>query len=118
MNVKALRQVKKVILAVPGRLDMTRWGVKVPKLTLNAHPGYKRLLLYHEFLNRMAFADSEAREFLKLSPEQADRLFHVDDWPEKFAERYRVAEYDGDHKAMAEVTAARIEHFIKTKGDE
>lgn len=51
-----------------------------------------------------------AQRLFGLTFKQADRLFNKSRWPEEF----EPGSYDDDPK----VAAARIEHFLKTKGKE
>jgi hypothetical protein len=57
---------------------------------------------------------TEAGNFLELTNEQANRLFLPSQWPWRFLDG---ACDDGKTKT-AKIAAARIEHFIKTKGKE
>ncbi len=58
-----------------------------------------------------------AMAFLQLEHAQADKLFHVRNWPKDWQEKY----YGGPltlsgTKRRAKVTAQRIDFFIKTQG--
>ena len=67
-------------------------------------------------------------EILGLTSIQAERLFEpprdtVDDedaigWPWEYAEAYVLAEERGDYVRAAQVAFDRIEHFIRTNGEE
>jgi len=65
--------------------------------------------------------ETEAINILGLTHEQANRLFYVDAWPEPFRTDYGAAQegcrqnhYQTDHERRAQVSCARIDHFIKT----
>jgi hypothetical protein len=68
-----------------------------------------------------------AKLYLDLDAEQAQRLFfftkHIDDndpdhWPIPFEKAYILAEDDENWDMVAEISIARIEHFINTGGME
>jgi hypothetical protein len=135
MNVKLLREVKRHILEEPRRLNMNSYGYLVDGpdapacKTVGCIAGWSGLLSQGHLTAETgsSFMDPEvAREALKLTENQADRLFtepwvalggekrgHC--WPIKFAKRFEAATSEIQ---KAKVTAARIEHFIKTKGRE
>lgn len=52
-----------------------------------------------------------ARRFLGISERQAESLFELGGWPEKFNIRYYGAK---TNKGLARVAVQRIEHFINT----
>lgn len=54
-----------------------------------------------------------AKRLLRINGEEACRLFDVGMWPRTFYVGYSV-----DPKTRAKAAAARINHFIKTKGKE
>lgn len=54
-------------------------------------------------------------EALSLIPEEADRLFGVEQWPAPFHVEYALA---GSPEVRASVAARRIDRFIKTRGRE
>jgi hypothetical protein len=55
----------------------------------------------------------EATEILGLTKDQAEKLFMFDNWPKQF----KVTEYEGSLE-FAQQAVSRIEHFIKTNGEE
>lgn len=133
MNVKLLRKVQKHILEEPKRLQMwtyvklkghvgsntgedeiTRPWAKCGTAACIA--GWACVLKHGEIKARGlgALAHGNAAELLELNSEQANRLFLPDEWPEEFNKGFR----DDGRKKTAEVAAARIDHFIKTKGRE
>ena len=60
---------------------------------------------------------TEARRLLRISKEQADRLFIGSNWPLTFCRRYRNDACSMRQvKSNARVTAERINHFIQTEG--
>ena len=68
---------------------------------------------YDSFELGCDYVEDKAVELLCLTKDQADRLFHVESWPNEFKEAYR--EDTRSDKKLAELTAQRIEHFIATK---
>jgi hypothetical protein len=60
----------------------------------------------------------KAQKWLGLTDVQADRLFHKYGWPTNYKEAYEIAFESGDIKLTNAITAARIRHFIATKGRE
>lgn len=56
-----------------------------------------------------------AVEKLGLEWQESERLFYTEEWPEQFGEFYDRA---SDKEKQAELAAARIDHFIATKGKE
>jgi hypothetical protein len=126
MNVKLLRKVAKHILAEPKRLDMTDWGYldSTSRLapacgTVCCIAGWAAVLhnpdrAKMEFENLIWQADEPGTNGLQLTPEESDRLFHIQGWPSDF----RAAYWNQPRGSRAEITVARIEHFIKTKGRE
>lgn len=138
MNVKLLRQVKRHIQEEPKRLNMSEWGTLALYLPKNRRPacgtvaciaGWACLLNQPEligvsrknkqkvrtFVQLMFNASGIAQALLGLTPDEGGRLFHVTNWPEEFKYQYWNAEQSASE---AKITAARIEHFIKTKGEE
>lgn len=57
----------------------------------------------------------EAVNNLAITDDQAERLFHVHNWPAKFRTQFSRAK---TQRGRVNVGVARIEHFIKTKGAE
>lgn len=135
MKVALLRKVKNHILSEPKRLRM--WGYVMRKATNKAVPlatinkyrpfakcgtaaciaGWTCLLQLKptetgEFYGVDYF--QHAQELLGLSEAQAEVLFMPDAWPVEFKD----GTTDDGKRKTAQVAAARIEHFIKTKGKE
>mgnify|MGYP001601442776 CR=1 FL=1 len=138
MNTKLLREVEKEILAEPRRLRMDSWVERVygkgetmpPCGTTACIAGFATIL--HKGMPDYVNKDFKARAWylldyapvnyegyamdaLQLGSEQAERLFYVSSWPEKFLAAWEQA---STPLRRAEVAVARIEHFIKTKGKE
>ena len=138
MNIRLLRRIAKVIQEKPREFDMGYWHIDttidwfqgehdalcgLPKdkriscTTTHCIAGWAQVLSPKR--NCRLPADSDAQRLLGLTNEEADRLFHVDGggttlgWPRKFRGR-------GTNiwKPTVKQAAARIEHFIKTKGAE
>ena len=126
--VKMLRKVKRHILAEPKRLYMSDWILrdrgngkiylmsgkerKFAKCgTAACIAGWTVILADREGEGRVG---DTAKEILGLNDSQHDRLFAPSCWPEKF---HQGTTGDGK-KRTAEIAAKRIEHFIKTDGEE
>lgn len=138
MNVKLLRKVKKHILEEPKRLNMDFYGSAycndAPACgTVGCIAGWSALLslakIPEDRYERPALMKPEKAEAaLEITHNQAERLFNEPwivygprkqeghlGWPVNFAKQYLEAETP---EYRAKITAARIEHFIKTKGRE
>lgn len=96
-------------------------GLKFKKLR-NAIVKFKKSIgevyteLEHDINKKIA---DKAQELLKLDTKQANRLFYVDNWPNKF-----VAGIDKwnafsalSKEEQAQVASDRIDHFINTAGE-
>lgn len=118
MNVRLLRKVKDHILAEPRRLDMSVLmsfpsGESAPPCgTVGCIAGWAN---YLEGGSRGGILTATKLLELGRGYARRDRLFFIVFWPGNFSTRYINAK---DAKTRAEVTAERIEHFIKTKGKE
>lgn len=64
---------------------------------------------------RNAYPEEEAAKLLGISERQAERLFLVDHWPGKFYQQWQERP---SLKIRARIAARRIDHFIKTRGEE
>jgi len=130
MNVKLLRKVKKHILENPKRLFMGRWikrksetpylsfgeGKKRPFPpcgTAACIAGWTCILSKHQISDNQSTGEL-ATNLLDINELQASRLFGPHAWPSK----YQAGIKDNGTKKTAKIAAARIEHFIKTKGAE
>jgi|GEM_PF-6633598 hypothetical protein len=134
MNTRLLRKVAKHIAEEPKRFVMGAWILRkhgdskivemenvdgkeiwdFPKCgTAACINGWGHILVNKEFRTEGAFISGA--ELFDISVPQAERLFRVIDWPEKFRNRFRRGKTPA---ARAKVAVARIEHFIKTKGAE
>lgn len=135
MNVKLLRRVAKHVLDMPTRLLMNQWVQRKgddsfetevsygfdgeetrpfpPCGTVACIAGWScelKAARPRAVTNQQKYA----RKLLGLTSQEAARLFLPDQWPDKFEAGLR----DDGEQHTAEVAAARIEHFIKTKGKE
>jgi hypothetical protein len=139
MKVRMLRKLEKWIQAEPRRFDMLNWsgneyiirkqkprcgivgclaGMACHMQGLKLTPGAGFL---NDDMNDEIF--ERARAILDLSEKQSARLFFLPDihhhrslyWPGEFAAAYNKAKTP---KEKVKVAVARIEHFIKTKGQE
>jgi len=131
MNVRLLREIAKVIQEKPRQFNMRFWhldkknklfswsdGIKADALcelpedrriactTTHCIAGWAQVLSPDRKCK--VKAEKDARRLLELTPKQAYRLFYADNWPKGF----------GHWKSTAKQAAARIEHFIKTAGEE
>lgn len=133
MNTRLLRKVQKHILEEPKRLCMADWCQKKSEFNLdvedfwdacNRYPfakcgtaacigGWAVLLNGGRIGSGMGWKNPSWH--LGLSRTQADLLFNIEDWPDRFYDRYRTATTPA---AKARVAVRRIDHFIKTKGAE
>jgi hypothetical protein len=84
--------------------------------------GYRLRIRDYEIVSpkgRKVDPSSAAQRLLGLSSEQAARLFVAINWPKEFRGKDDgEACYDPDIYNDPKVAAARIDHFIKTKGRE
>lgn len=126
MNVKLLRQIKKIILEKPKKFDLMVWhgraetfyGVRWvrpldedrPCGTVHCIAGWAQMLT-----KERGNARAVGMAALGLNKDQAQKLFMLDYWPDEFQDPYYEAE---GYLEMAKIAARRIEHFIKTKGEE
>ena len=128
MNIALLRKVQKEILARPDQFNMDGWFKQSASngfraggcgtagciggwgLALTLRPKTKRLDRLNPVQNIETF-----RDLFGLTLEQAERLFYEDEWPLEFKwfELYRP-----DNLTAARLASKRIDHFIKTKGEE
>lgn len=135
MNVKLLRKVKKHILEEPKRLMMQGWRRKkshdrptvlaVDKDGLDENRPFARCgtaaciggwacIIAKKEPEHYGDHFRVARKLLELTSLQASRLFAPSLWPGDFM----AGTTDDGKKKTAQIAAARIEHFIKTKGRE
>lgn len=143
MNVKLLRQVKRHILEKPKRLNMGYWSMSAKRMvregritkevepacgTVGCIAGWAVILTktgkrtdFLATMKRIRGHNSEvvmqplAKELLDLSEYSANRLFLTSNWPGSFEQDYL---YAMTPKQRARVTPERIEHFIRTNGEE
>lgn len=66
-------------------------------------------------VERYPYDQGRFAEALNLIPDEADRLFSVERWPQPFYVEYALAR---SPKERAELTARRIDLFIRTRGRE
>lgn len=134
MNVRLLRKIQKHILAEPKRynqnvtIETDQDEIRdvnggVPKCGTMACIGGWAYILSRVRPNLDFTFDhlGKARRELKITDEQADRLFDsvasgcTNYWPKKYADAYLKAKTPA---GRARAAARRIDHFIKTKGAE
>jgi hypothetical protein len=136
VNTRLLRRVQKHILAEPRRLNMdclldsvsVERKTNPPCGTVGCIAGWAAFLTQGAAAHVSSESWLGAQDALALTSEQALRLFvepkyavekslyYGDEtWPLKFARKYLSAK---TARQRAKVTAARIDHFIATKGAE
>ena len=124
MNVRLLRKIAKVIQEKPREFSIVTWhrnkSVGFDKAILYEVPEEKRVSCrtthciagWAQVLspdhNCHEAAPDDAQRLLGITDYEASRLFYGYNWPKGF----------GGLRANAKQAAARIEHFIKTKGAE
>jgi len=137
MNVRLLRKIVKVIQEKPRQFKMTYWHnnetvkddmrrrgdwrniealcmlpeeKRIACDTTHCIAGWAQAISNDRKCN--APAEKDAKRLLGLSKSQAQRLFFADQWPEQFRG------VKDQWKMSPAKAAARIEHFIKTRGKE
>lgn len=133
INYRLLRRVQEHIIEEPRRLDMNliafrankdNYGDDAPPCgTAGCIAGWACLLSGTTFEKASTGGWKRATKLLGLTSSQAATLFAppahydngIDSWPKKFSMKYIKAK---TKRGKANVTVARIEHFIKTKGKE
>lgn len=138
MNVRLLRRIQKHILEEPRRFKMSGWvsieSKAVPEafdLDVDGAPhwkfakcgtaacigGWAAILGTSKDAAEIALSDvgGLAEKLLDLTDVEAKRLFHVIYWPEQFSSKYVRALSPA---SRVKIAAARITHFIKTRGKE
>lgn len=136
MNTRLLRKVQRQILDEPRQVIMETWfsnldgGTHLPRAIPNCGtagciggwaiaiarkltPKKAREKAVGQFLN---YERDAAGELLDITESQGGRLFSINYWPLDFMRRYGKTQ--PQTLARAKVIAARIDHFIKTKGRE
>lgn len=123
MNVELLNRVVEKFRRFPDTLWMNTWAVKTevskeaPCGTIGCIAANAAMLTYKIPLENVGSPDipwpTMGKEALELSNEQADRLFYLRSWPERFARAYH---YAVSAAARVEVLADRVQHFIETDG--
>jgi hypothetical protein len=135
MNVRLLQQVKRSILAHPKRFIMDSF-IEAKKLTgedfffddsgkevkfdhcgtAACIAGWTCLIkMKQKAVNAEIQFHAKGMDFLDITYEQAQNLFYTESWPHPFYHRYNTAR---TQTQRAKIAAARIDHFIATKGEE
>lgn len=144
MNIKLLREVQEKIRE-EGRVYMETWFVDgkayddTPCGTIGCIAGWAAICQFGEDAARRdllkagynklgcRLTDSIEQQggeaLLDLTPEEANRLFYLPNWPKEFQDRYAAARDPASRAvdvncAKARVVYDRIEHFIATGGAE
>jgi hypothetical protein len=119
MNIFLLLKVAEAILAEPWHFNMDSWDCG----TTACIGGWACRLSgmpYHE--TRQLWHYTYPKKFLKLSGEEAERLFFDENWPEQFRFSFdNLRDIDGhieNHEKAVQIAVARIHHFIATEGRE
>ncbi len=129
MNTALLRKIKRTILARPKRVDMYEWVSNRPTNrggpvcgTVGCVAGWACLLTEKAGKGLADKRDAilgidfhgRALRVLGITKDQGKRLFYVDGWPNEARCAYEDAW--GEPKHMAQIVAARIDQFIRSKG--
>jgi hypothetical protein len=139
MNIKLLRKIQKRILEEPAQFQMDSWFLNNPNMIPNCGTAaciggwavtlgkrrkrpstiacklascapHETFRVHHE---NAVLMNSEINKYLRLDDEQRKRLTDFSYWPEK----YRKLKSEGSSE-YAKQAAERIDHFIKTNGEE
>lgn len=135
MNVPMLKKVRAAILKRPRQFDMEGYFsssldfIEGGRKEKPSHCGTAACIagwaihleagrdkLSETDANRDLGAWDEGKQLLDIGERQAWRLFIADHWPDKYKHKYDNARATA--KSRAKAAAARITHFIKTKGRE
>lgn len=141
--VKLLRQVQEELTAEPKRFSMATWlrtpfnDDTTPACgTVGCVAGWVVILAKQETMRRNsqetgalpvpsirdiardAILDNKsvpvlARQELDLTPQQGERLFHIENWPSLYKSNYRFAK---DARGRVEAMVSRINQFINSDG--
>lgn len=142
MNVKLLRKIQRTILKHYRQVDMSSWfdstSARTPRcgttaciagwaVTFQVAPTKLSPLLAAKSMNpnflshgswmvgdRVKEMTQAGMEALDLTPNQADRLFFDNSWPEELS--VKLATQRPGTKRYAQVVSERIDLFIKSKG--
>lgn len=120
MNIKLLRQVKKVILEEPKKFDMSTYGnvAKDGKMRRScASPcciagTAVALARIRPYVDDERIFDA-AMHALELDDDCAWTLFHDSDWKTEYYAAYRAALRNKDHLGMAKAAAKQIDFMIR-----
>jgi len=121
VTISLLRRVKRKILSKPKSFDMDSWaspdsnvecgttGCIAGWVVMLTHPDVQEQVKHYD--DGLVEWENRAIKELRISQTQAHSLFHDEDWPERYKEKF----YDAfSAKERARVAANRIEHFIRT----
>lgn len=125
MNVKLLQQVKAHILEEPRRFFMSQYVMRDEPGALHNLDGRRRKMpscgtaaciggwavILTQGLDA-PYGFQEGAWAAKISKAQANRLFLIHEWPERFRKAWKKA----DMVTRATIAAKRIDHFIATNG--
>ena len=121
MNIKLLNKVKKAIKTEPKQFQMHSFFMhkeEIPNcktaacIAGHAIAVHKSLtpLEAKEFIRKNCHSTFYmARKYFELSDREAIKLFHFENWPDQFRKQ---------SSSNVKQAIARIDHFIKTKGEE
>lgn len=134
INIPFLERIKRRILRFPDEFRMDKWTCGTAHCvagTAVVLRGFK-IGKHDVLLHGGETIEEKATELLGLTPDQALCLFYVQSWPDLFRNQYSAIEWSPAPRAYVEVgnteayyrecyakiAAARIDHFIRTKGAE
>jgi hypothetical protein len=106
INVWLLRQVQLRIRNHPGSFDMSVWGNHCGCIGSHALLIAEGVFTY-DFAHDFAI---HAQRVLRLTDQEAVRLFYMHFWPKSYSKNYGHTDVEN--------ACARIDHFIRTKGQE
>lgn len=113
MNIPNLRKVMRRIQREPvSVLNMYRFHCDTTCGAAHCIGGWAQILAGKKPVYSTAKAD--AITFLDLTEAQAERLFYVVEWPEKFGDGYHIK----SQRVQKTIALARIRAFIESKGRE
>lgn len=142
INIRLLRSIQRAILKEPKQFQMDAWfatqdtdpswydpdmPAKIPNcgtaaciggwaiaLTLKKNPDKAR-----SYTDRRTMGTfNRAQKVLGLEGNMASRLFIEDNWPDPYKKLYNRYTEKKQWKRRAQVAVRRIDHFIKTKGED
>jgi hypothetical protein len=120
--IEILRRVQKTLDKAPDNFQMARFKTVNECNTAYCIAGHILTMFKHEIEEEGDYRDGElAAKILGINSTQANNLFFLDHWPDQFQMGYEGNDNSFPIESTPEFAAngiARIEHFIKTDGEE